>query len=274
MSRKSLFLLILAVILAIVLYRSGGWQFDWSLFFASLWDLQPGWLAASISATLLSYVVRAFRWQVLLNPLKRIPIPALLSTTIVGFAAIYVLGRAGEVIRPIWLTRREHVALTASFATIIVERVLDSMMLIVLFGWALLVVDVPLEAAATLNLMKNTAWIMIGGSIAGMIFLFFFRSNIDRILRYVPFAGIASLLRSFSQGVSFLEEGRSLMLALVHSLTLWVLIVLQFWFILLGLSFELTITAATLVMVGAARPRVMTPGSNRGADAQARTAPE
>src|SRR5688572_9593921 len=193
MNRKSLFLLSLAVLIAIVAYRASGWDFDWSLFFSSLWDIQPVWLAASISASLLTYIFRAFRWQVLLQPLKSIPFGSLLSTTLVGFAAIYILGRAGEVIRPLWLTRRENIPLTASVATVIVERFFDTMMVIVLFGWALLIVEVPAAADETLGAMKTGAWVIIAISIAAMVFLVFFRSNIERILRYVPFPKIASL---------------------------------------------------------------------------------
>src|SRR5688500_9374429 len=119
MNRKSLVMLALAAVVAIVAYRLRGWDFDWSLFFDSLWNVKPSWLLASLIATLLSYVIRAFRWQVILNPLKSIRIQPLISTTLVGFSAIYLFGRAGEIVRPLWLTRREHIPLTASVATII-----------------------------------------------------------------------------------------------------------------------------------------------------------
>ena len=252
MSRKSLFFLCLAAITSFLLYRLSEWGFDWSLFFSSLWNVQPGWLAASVATTFLTYVIRSFRWQVLLNPLKAIPMGPLLSTNVVGFSAIFILGRAGELIRPLWLTRREHIPLTASVATIIIERFLDSLMLIVLFGWALLFVKLPLAADHTVALMKNTAWVMVATSIAAIVCLFFFRSNIERIVRFVPFARLASILRNFSQGISFIERGRSLGLAIAHSLWLWVAIALQFWFMLLGMNFHFSFSAATLVMVGAA----------------------
>jgi uncharacterized protein (TIRG00374 family) len=177
---------------------------------------------------------------------------SLLSTTLVGFSAIYILGRAGELVRPIWLTRREQISLTASVATIIIERFLDAIFVIVLFAWALLMIDVPASAADTIALMKNTAWMMIAGSIAAMVFMLFFRSNIERILRYVPFARVGKMLRSFSEGISFVDDGRSLGWAMAHSFELWVLIALQFWFILLGMNFQFSLAAATLIMVGAA----------------------
>src|ERR1043165_8714499 len=112
MSRKLLALLALTAIGAIVAYRLAGWQFNWSLFFSSLWNLQPWWLLASVALTLLTYVSRAYRWQVLLAPLKPVRIDPLLSTTLVGFSAIFILGRAGELVRPVWLSRREQIPLT------------------------------------------------------------------------------------------------------------------------------------------------------------------
>src|SRR5438128_12538193 len=130
MRRKSLFFLSLAAIIGVFLYTVCGTGFDWNLFFSSLWNVQPIWLAISIGATFLTYVFRGFRWQVLLNPLKAIPMGLLISTNVIGFSAIFVLGRAGELIRPLWLTRREHIPLTASVATVIIERFLDSLMLI------------------------------------------------------------------------------------------------------------------------------------------------
>jgi glycosyltransferase 2 family protein len=252
MSRKSLFFLCLALVAAFLIYQWSGLGFDWSLFFSSLWNVQPIWLGASIVATLMTYVVRAVRWQVLLSPLKSVRMGTLISTNVLGFSAIYLIGRAGEVVRPVWLTRQEQIPLTASVATIIVERFLDTLMLVTLFGWALLVVKVPSTAGSIVAVMKNTAWVMIGGSIAALIVLFFFRANIERILEHVPFRRLGRLLHSFSEGLSFLDRGASCGLAMAHSVLVWVVIVLQFWFMLHGMNFPFSIAAATLVMVGAA----------------------
>src|SRR5215813_4592991 len=156
MNRKSLFFLCLAAIGVYLLYRISAWGFDWSLFLSSLKNVQPGWLGASILATMMTYVARAFRWQVLLNPLKPVRMGPLISTNVLGFSAIYLLGRPGELVRPIWLTRQENIPLTASVATIIVERFLDTLMVIALFGLALLLVDLPITAKGAVVLMKNT----------------------------------------------------------------------------------------------------------------------
>jgi glycosyltransferase 2 family protein len=252
MSRKSLFFLCLAGIGIYLLYRLSAWGFDWSLFLATLWNVQPWWLGASVAVTMLTYVARAARWQVLLNPLKYVSMGPLISTNVLGFSAIYLLGRPGELVRPIWLTRREQIPLTSSFATIIVERVLDTLMLIVLFGLALLLVELPAATEHIVKLMKDTAWVMVAGAVAAMVFLFFFRSNVDRVVRYVRIAKLATLLKNFAEGLSFLDRTRTFGLVLVHSVVVWAVIVLQFWFMLLGMNFHFSISAATLIMVGAA----------------------
>jgi hypothetical protein len=252
MSRKSLFFLCLAAITVYLVYKFRAWDFNWSLFLSSLWNVKPGWIAASVAATMLTYVARALRWQVLLNPLKSIPMGPLISINVLGFSAIYVLGRPGELVRPLWLTQREHIPLTASLATIVVERVLDTLMLIALFGLALLLVELPSAAQQTVTLMKSTAWVMVSGSAAAMVFLFFLRSNIERIVRFIPVTKAVSALRNFAEGLSFLDRTRSFGLALAHSVLVWVVIVLQFWFMLLGMDFDFSVSAATLVLVGAA----------------------
>src|SRR6266516_1529293 len=97
MSRKSLFFLCLGAVSVYLLYEVSAWGFDWSLFLKSLRNVQPGWLAVSILATMLTYVARAFRWQVLLNRLKSVGMGPLISTNVLGFSAIFLLGPAGGV---------------------------------------------------------------------------------------------------------------------------------------------------------------------------------
>jgi uncharacterized membrane protein YbhN (UPF0104 family) len=252
MSRKLLFLLVFSVIVVIVAYRWQDWDFDWSLFFSTLWSLQPAWLAASILATALQYVSRAYRWQVLLSPLKTVRIEPLLTSTLLGFSAIFLLGRPAELVRPVWLTRQERVPFSATIATLIVERMLDLLMLVALLATSLIFIEVAPAASRSLAVLKQAAWVMIFASIAGIGCMFIFRSNVDRIATAVPIKRLASMLQSFAEGLSFLRRRRTLIMAVVHSVALWIVIALQFWFILLGTNFNLSLQAATLVMVGVA----------------------
>jgi len=79
MNRKLLFLLILTVIaMSGCIEPSVGISTGPYLF--QLMEHSTWWLTLSIAATLLTYVVRAIRWQVLLNPLKSIRMGPLIST--------------------------------------------------------------------------------------------------------------------------------------------------------------------------------------------------
>ena len=96
---------------------------------------------------MLTYVVRTQRWQYLLEPLGPTRFSVAFRTTVIGFAASSVLpARAGEVIRPYLLARREGLSATSTFATIIVERILDLVAVLVLLATYLLAFDPGMAA--------------------------------------------------------------------------------------------------------------------------------
>src|SRR5205814_1312366 len=89
------------------------------------------WLALSLVTMIVNLAIRALRWQYLLEPLGTTSFGNAFRATTVGFAASTVLpARAGEVIRPYFLARHEHMSATGAFATIILER------LLVAFAWS------------------------------------------------------------------------------------------------------------------------------------------
>ena len=62
-------------------------------------------------------------------------LPVAFETTVIGFAANALIpGRVGEVLRPYLLARRENLNATSAFATIILERVLDLVTVLLLFA--------------------------------------------------------------------------------------------------------------------------------------------
>ncbi len=96
---------------------------------------RPQWLALSLLTTLVNLAIRALRWQYLLEPLGRVSFGNAFRATAVGFAASSVLpARAGEVIRPYFLARHERMSATGAFATIILERLLDIVTVLVLLA--------------------------------------------------------------------------------------------------------------------------------------------
>jgi len=207
---------------------------------------------ASAILTIATYWFRAVRWQILLKPLKSIGVVSLFWLTVVGFAAIYGLGRAAELARPLWLTRREGVALSGSLAAIVVERFLDAILLVAVFGASLVAIEVPADSAGTLGLMKRTAWVVAGSAAAAMVGLFLVRTQASTISRFIPFRRLASWFHSFADGLTFIQDSKALGGVVVQSVLLWIAIALQFWFLLLGVNIDLSLGAATVVMVGSA----------------------
>lgn len=94
-------------------------------------------LVGVVVATLVTYLARAWRWGFLLAPLARVPLRQLLSATYVGFMAGLVVPRAGEVLRPWLIGRRHAVPTSAAFASIVLERLVDLVTVLVLFGGTL-----------------------------------------------------------------------------------------------------------------------------------------
>src|SRR4029450_10254229 len=91
-------------------------------------------IALAVVVTMLTYVLRAVRWQYLLAPIGPTHFATAFRTTVIGFAASFLLpARPGEVIRPYLLARREGLNATAAFATIIIERLLDLITVLALF---------------------------------------------------------------------------------------------------------------------------------------------
>src|SRR5688572_33126087 len=104
------------------------------------------WL--TIGLTVVTFVVRAERWKYLLEPLGPTRFRTVFRTTVIGFAASAVLpARAGEVIRPYLLARQEGLSATATFATIIIERLLDAITCVMLLGSFVLFFDPGMDRA-------------------------------------------------------------------------------------------------------------------------------
>lgn len=83
--------------------------------------------------------VRALRWGVLMEPIKKdIPFKSLFATTVIGYMLNNLFPRSGEVIRPYLLGKHENVSRASAFATIIVERIIDTAMFLLMFAVALI----------------------------------------------------------------------------------------------------------------------------------------
>ena len=114
---------------------------------------------------LLTYVGRALRWQVMLRPLRpESSLWNLISATAIGFTAIVLFGRAGELVRPYLIAVKEDVPFSSQVAAWFLERMYDVLTVLLIFGFALSHVQ---SSGATVG--PNLQWVLrIGGYAAGI----------------------------------------------------------------------------------------------------------
>src|SRR5258706_830473 len=89
------------------------------------------WLTPGMGVYLVGVWVRAWRWYYLLKPIKEIPTRTMFPITTIGYMGNNIYpARAGEVRRAVILKRKEGVSVSASLATIIVERIFDGVVML------------------------------------------------------------------------------------------------------------------------------------------------
>ena len=141
---------------------------DWVSVLAELRRARFDFIGAALVAMTMSFVVRVKRWQLLLVPLGQIGFEPAASATSIGFAITALLpGRLGEIVRPYLLARREHLGTGAAFATIVIERFLDLLILVFLLGVSLVFLGDVLDREGDLLL----AGLEAGGLLAGCVAL-------------------------------------------------------------------------------------------------------
>src|SRR5580704_3730353 len=127
-----------AAVLGFVIYRWRSSGFAWREFVDALRNVDWLWLAAALVLILATYFGRALRWEVMLRPLaKDASFRRVLVATCIGFAAVVMFGRAGEPVRPYLIAKKEGVSFSSQVAAWLVERILDLLMVLVIFGIAL-----------------------------------------------------------------------------------------------------------------------------------------
>jgi uncharacterized protein (TIRG00374 family) len=84
-------------------------------------------------------VIRAMRWKYMLEPIKKdVKFKNMVSTILIGYMVNNLIPRSGEVVRPLLFGKTEGISKAAAFGTIIVERIIDTVVLLLMFGVCLI----------------------------------------------------------------------------------------------------------------------------------------
>jgi len=223
-------------------YRVRGSSFQWHLFLSTLSHVNWAWLGGSIVLILLTYWGRALRWEVMLRPLGSTrTVLKLTYDTAIGFTAVVLLGRAGEVVRPYLIAINAGVSFSSQVAAWMLERILDLLAVLLLFGLALAWIP-----GRGLALGPALRWALGAGGyvVAGiggvcLLLLVLFRnfsvSAQARLLNAITFLPenyykrVERMIKAFSQGMECTRDPRSLVLLLLYTVLEWVLIVAAYY---------------------------------------------
>ncbi len=235
-------LAVLTVAGVVLIWRYRGGTFDWSRFWSTVTAVDPVWLGASIALMLLTYFGRALRWQAMLRPIRPSPdLWGLTSATVIGFTAVVVLGRASELVRPYLISVKERVPFSSQVAAWVLERILDALAVLLIFGYAL--TQPPPHGA---HLGAAMQWVLrAGGYAAAMIgaacllFLWVFRnfseaaqSRILAALTFLPeatYKRIQLTMAAFVQGVQSTRHHSVLAQLLFYTVLEWLVIVAAYY---------------------------------------------
>lgn len=211
---------------------------------------------------LFSMWIRAKRWAILLKPIKRIQTGELFKATTIGFMANNILpARIGELIRAVVLGHRAQISKTASFATVIVERLFDGLTVFILFVTVLFLVPFPREQSSgfSLGAIKSIGLISFAVYliIFGVLLLLRFENRqvhrlITLLLTSLPekiSAAVFRQINAFVSGLAVLQRGKEILIVMVYSLFLWMTLSFCLYLLFIGFHFPLSFGAAVFVEV-------------------------
>ena len=272
--RRTIVILILTVLLLAFFLRNVNLQQVWAEMRGARLDL----LVLATTITAVAYLIRALRWWYLLLPIGRVRLSTAFRTTVIGFAASFFLPlRAGEIIRPYLLARREGFSVTATFATIVLERLLDAATVVLLLGTFLLLFDPRIATVdpRVLGAVQFVGALSAAGALVALFSMFWLAGHPEklgraalRVERIVPARVaqiVAGVVQSFAEGLAVMRQPRRLLVAVALSLPLWLSLALGIWLVSRAFYIELPYTGSfllmALVVIGVAVP---TPGAIGG----------
>jgi uncharacterized protein (TIRG00374 family) len=270
---------ILLFLFAAFIFWFFGRNLDWQEVRGSLRQANPWYLGAAVAIICFGYLLRAIRWRVLLEPITPSSLKELFATTTVGFAAIFLIGRAGEIVRPMWLPMRDpRVRPSAALVTLGLERIFDLAALACFFAVNLLWFTPPPGRESEFEYVTTAGYMMLGAVALGFLSLIIYQRLSSRIIAWVaritdrPFIPkrvrriFLSILDKLSGALAILKDWREMLLVSFWSFTLWLAISIPTWLVLLAFDLPFTFSDSLFIMGFAVVSSVVpTPGGAAGA---------
>jgi uncharacterized protein (TIRG00374 family) len=219
----------------------------------------PALFAIVILLNLFQYVVRAWRWGILIEPIKKTALSSRLYALMIGFAANCILpARLGEIIRANYLGQREHISTSSTFGTIVVERIFDGLTLLLFLMIGLMGTTFSDEWRSAGVSLRATGFFLLVAYLLLISFLIGFKVKaklflnlLDRLLFLVPMkfrSKIIDVVWNFSLGIAMTRKPHQWVLVIFYSLLLWFASLCQIKLVELSIHLEMPLIAPFLVM--------------------------
>ncbi len=228
-------------------------------FWQTLREAEYIWLLPGVGVYFLAVWVRAWRWHYLLHPVRPIPTRTMFPIVAIGYMGNNVYpARAGEVLRAVVLKRREGVSVSASLATIIVERVFDGVVML-----AFVFLNLPelarLEGDSGFIGDIQTLALWGAGAFLGALALFLLAAMFPRVTAKVGLWTIthltprrlhprlAGLMDRFLEGLASLRSPLNALMVFLTSVVIWLLETGKYWFVMHAFDFSVSFFALMLM---------------------------
>jgi uncharacterized protein (TIRG00374 family) len=210
------------------------------------------WLIPGVAVYMLGVWARTWRWHYLLRPLKNVPVRTMFPIVAIGYMGNNIYpARAGELLRAYVLRRREGISISASLATIIIERAFDGVVMLAFVFLNLPELAGLTEESGFIGDIRTLA--LIGAAVfffAVLVFLLMavFPERSIRILnaiidRLVPErfrVTLRSLVERFHDGLASLRSPKDVLMVLVTSVIIWLFETWKYWFVMHAFSFSVS----------------------------------
>jgi uncharacterized protein (TIRG00374 family) len=235
--RILLMLVVLALLCLLVWLQVRTWkQFDWQTFWVQTEHVNWWLILAGVALTYAAYALRAVRWKIFLKPVCKTTSVRLLPAQFIGFTALALLGRAGEVVRPYIIAKKEKVSFASQMAVWTVERIFDMGGFAVLLALSFLSPD--LRALPFYHGLREGAFALFALVLGLVVAMVVIRKSGESVGNFLHglFAGatpkfayhLRDKIRAFSVGLETIQGiGAALQLTAI-SIFMWMLIAVDY----------------------------------------------
>ena len=263
-ARKSILFVLALLAAAFFVYKVGPFlhlgDFSGSKLLHAVREANPWYLILGLAAIYVCFGIRALRWQVFQRNIGPANFWKIYKLTLAGFAAIFLLGRAGEPVRPLLLAKKQDLPVADTFGIYVLERLFDMASIAVIAAAGLLMFGMhphagdmadKLETAA-----KTTGAMLFAGVLAASAAIIYLRLHgtaaLEKSLHATIQSGgwrsaFARIVLGFVRGIQTIRTGRDFALASIYSAVHWAGIALVYYWI----SHSFTGTLATIGVLDA-----------------------